>query len=84
MLPDPAARPQVFIGRYRVTGRIGRGGMGMVYRAVDEALERELAVKTLNAEGSLDDESRRRFEIEANALETLSMLREVAGLREAA
>jgi serine/threonine-protein kinase len=57
----------VFIGRFRVIGRIGRGGMGMVYRAVDDTLERELAVKTLNAEGSLDDESRRRFEIEAKA-----------------
>jgi diadenosine tetraphosphate (Ap4A) HIT family hydrolase len=67
VLPHPESRSQVFIGRFRVIGRIGRGGMGMVYRAVDETLERELAVKTLNAEGSLDEESRRRFEIEAKA-----------------
>ena len=64
-LPRAAARPR--IGRYVVTGRIGRGGMGMVYRGLDEALEREVAVKTLKLEGSLDDESRRRFEVEAKA-----------------
>ena len=50
-----------------VTGRIGRGGMGMVYRGLDEALEREVALKTLTIEGTLDEESRRRFEIEAKA-----------------
>ncbi len=55
------------IGKYVVTGRIGRGGMGMVYRAYDEVLEREVAVKTLTLEGSLDEESRRRFNIEAKA-----------------
>jgi len=55
------------IGKYAVTGRIGRGGMGMVYRGYDEVLEREVAVKTLTLEGSLDEESRRRFQIEAKA-----------------
>ncbi len=68
MLPqaaDSRARPR--IGRYLITGRIGRGGMGMVYRGLDEALEREVAVKTLNPEGSLDPDSRRRFEVEAKA-----------------
>ena len=60
-------RPRPRIGRYLITGRIGRGGMGMVYRGLDEALEREVAVKTLNVEGSLDADSRRRFEIEATA-----------------
>jgi serine/threonine protein kinase len=55
------------VGKYLLTGRIGRGGMGMVYRGFDEALEREVAVKTLTTEATLDDESRRRFEIEAKA-----------------
>jgi serine/threonine protein kinase len=60
-------RLQRRIGKYLVTGRIGRGGMGMVYRGYDEVLEREVAVKTLTAEATLDEESRRRFEIEAKA-----------------
>jgi len=55
------------IGKYAITARIGRGGMGMVYRGYDEVLEREVAVKTLTLEGSLDEESRRRFHIEAKA-----------------
>jgi len=62
-----AAQPKRRIGRYLVTGRIGRGGMGMVYRGLDEVLEREVAVKTLTVEGTLDEESRKRFEIEAKA-----------------
>src|SRR5262249_31786173 len=70
-LPVPAGqpdrRPRRTIGRYRVTARIGRGGMGMVYRGLDESLEREVAIKTLTAEGNFDEESRKRFEIEAKA-----------------
>jgi serine/threonine-protein kinase len=67
MLPETTAPSHIRIGRYRVIGRIGRGGMGMVYRGVDETLEREVALKTLTTEGTLDEESRRRFEIEAKA-----------------
>ncbi|HUG54278.1 MAG TPA: serine/threonine-protein kinase [Vicinamibacteria bacterium] len=55
------------IGKYAVVGRIGRGGMGMVYRGWDAVLEREVAVKTLTVEGTLDEESRKRFQIEARA-----------------
>ena len=68
MLPQAVeTRTRPRIGRYVITGRIGRGGMGMVYRGLDEALEREVAVKTLHAEGTLDADSRRRFEVEAKA-----------------
>lgn len=55
------------IGRYLITGHIGKGGMGMVYRGLDEGLEREVAVKTLTTEGAFDADSRRRFEVEAKA-----------------
>src|SRR6185436_7104911 len=65
--PPRPQRPRQKIGRYVVITRIGKGGMGMVYRGLDEALEREVAVKTLTVEGTLDAESRKRFEVEAKA-----------------
>ncbi len=55
------------IGRYVITGRLGRGGMGMVYEGLDEALDRKAAIKTLTSEGLFDEDSRRRFEVEARA-----------------
>jgi predicted Ser/Thr protein kinase len=67
-LPQSAAdqsRPR--IGRYVITGRLGRGGMGMVYEGLDEALERKVAIKTITAEGAVSEESKRRFEVEAKA-----------------
>ena len=69
MLPADQADKAVrrTIGKYAVVGRIGRGGMGMVYRGWDAVLEREVAVKTLTVEGTLDEESRQRFQIEAKA-----------------
>jgi serine/threonine-protein kinase len=65
--PAGDARQQVRIGRYRIVSRLGRGGMGMVYRGLDEALEREAAVKTLTGEGLLEEENLKRFQIEAKA-----------------
>lgn len=49
------------IGRYRVVERLGFGGFSIVYRAVDEALEADVAVKVLADNYSLDPEIRRRF-----------------------
>lgn len=59
------------IGKYRVLDRIGRGGMGTVYRAIDETLHREVAIKVLNAELN-DPEIAKRFRGEAITVARLS------------
>jgi YVTN family beta-propeller protein len=46
---------------YRIEGEIGRGGMGIVYRAVDLSLERPVALKLIAPELASDEEFRRRF-----------------------
>jgi eukaryotic-like serine/threonine-protein kinase len=52
------------IGKYHVLDRVGRGGMGTVYRALDETLHREVAIKVLNSELN-DPEVAKRFRAEA-------------------
>ncbi len=57
---------------YRVKEKIGAGGMGIVYRAGDTRLNREVAIKALPAIFSADPERLARFEREARLLATLS------------
>ena len=45
--PAPATAGQIVLGRYRLGPRLGAGGMGVVYRARDEHLERDVAVKRI-------------------------------------
>jgi serine/threonine protein kinase len=59
------------VGKYRIADRIGRGGMGTVYRAVDETLDREVAIKVLNPDLG-DPEVLKRFRAEAVVLARLN------------
>ena len=60
------------LGRYEVLTALGEGGMGEVYRAKDERLGRDVAVKILPSSFSADPDRLRRFEQEARATGALN------------
>jgi serine/threonine-protein kinase len=60
------------LGQFRLVEEIGAGGMGIVYRARDTRLERDVAVKVLNAKTLSDDSARRQFRREALILSRLN------------
>ena len=60
------------LGPYEITGAIGAGGMGEVYRARDTRLDRSVAIKVLPPGLTGDAERRARFEREARTLASLS------------
>ncbi len=59
------------LGPYEITGKLGEGGMGEVWRATDSKLKREVAIKVLPAEFTDDRERLARFEREAQLLAQL-------------
>jgi len=60
------------LGHYRIVQKIGAGGMGEVYRANDEQLDRDVALKVLPIGALADETARKRFRKEAQALAKLS------------
>ena len=59
-------------GRYEIMNIIGEGGMAIVYRALDHRLNRYVAVKIMRSEMAADEEFRRRFNAESQAVAMLS------------
>lgn len=80
---SPSARRK--IGQYEVTGKLGEGGMGEVYRARDAKLGREVALKILPAALAHDGQSLARLEREARTLAALNHpnIAAIYGLEEA-
>lgn len=66
-----AAAPER-IGKYLIREVVGRGGMGLVYRAFDPALERDVALKVIHADRLNNDGDIARFAAEARVLARLS------------
>ncbi len=69
--PDPLLGSKV-AGRYTVMRRIAKGGMGVVYLAVQEPLGRTVALKIIRREAADDPVMQKRFEREAKAASSLS------------
>ncbi len=67
---DPASMGR--IGNYEIQGIIGRGGMGIVFRAIDSALSRNVAIKVLDPALASVAAARKRFALEARAMAAIS------------
>ena len=72
MEEPPSLNPGQILGHFRLIEKIGAGGMGIVYRAWDMRLERDVAVKVLNAKTLSDTSAGKRFRREALILSRLN------------
>jgi serine/threonine protein kinase len=70
--PLPARLGEALGDAYTIEGEIGRGGMGVVYRARDERLQRRVAIKVLPPELAFQQDIRERFTREAQTAARLS------------
>jgi hypothetical protein len=70
--PTAVALQRAVAGDFRLAAEIGRGGMGVVYRAFDQQLQRDIAIKTLPPHLSADAQVRSRFLREARTAAALS------------
>jgi serine/threonine protein kinase len=68
----PKMGPQSWIAHYRITAKLGEGGMGEVWRATDTKLNREVAVKVIPASLAENHDRMVRFEREAKVLASLN------------
>jgi serine/threonine protein kinase len=68
---SPLHLPGAAVGPYRIVRVLGRGGMGVVYEAVDTRLQRRVALKSLPPEVAGDERQRRRLQHEARAAAAL-------------
>ena len=78
--------PGLSVAHYRITAKLGEGGMGAVYRATDTKLNRDVAIKILPEAFAQDPDRMARFEREAKVLASLNHphIAQIYGIEEGA